>query len=64
MKYMGSKNRIAHDVLSVILKDRKPDQWYVEPFAGGMNVIDKVTGNRIANDMNPYLIEMWHSLVH
>jgi DNA adenine methylase len=64
MKYMGSKNRIAKYILPIILKDRKPNQWYVEPFAGGMNVIDKVDGNRIANDNNKYLIEMWKGLIN
>ena len=34
---MGSKNRIAKFILPIILKERKPEQWYVEPFAGGMN---------------------------
>ena len=45
-----------------MLKDRKHGQWYVEPFAGGMNMIDKVTGNRMANDANKYLIAMWREL--
>ena len=56
MKYMGSKDRIANDILPIILQGRKTDQWYVEPFCGGCNVIDKVKGNRIASDVNPYLI--------
>lgn len=29
MKYMGSKERIAKHILPIILKDRKPEQWYV-----------------------------------
>lgn len=62
MKYMGSKNRISKHILPIILKNRKPEQWYVEPFAGGMNIIDKVNGNRIANDKNKYLISMWKGL--
>jgi len=62
MKYMGGKNRIAKQILPIILQDRKPDQWYVELFAGGCNVIDKVTGNRLASDKNEYLIEMWYDL--
>ena len=57
MKYMGSKNRIAKYLLPIILKDRKPNQWYVEPFVGGANMIDKVDGNRIGFDINPYLID-------
>ena len=42
MKYMGSKARFTKEILPIILKDRKPEQWYVEPFAGGMNVICEV----------------------
>ena len=57
MKYMWSKNRIAKYLLPIILKDRKPWQWYVEPFVWGANMIDKVDGNRIGADYNPYLIE-------
>lgn len=57
MKYMGSKNRIAKEILPIILKDRKESQWYVEPFVGGANMIDKVEGNRIGADINHYLIE-------
>lgn len=57
MKYMGSKNRHAKELLPIILKDRKPGQWYVEPFVGGANMIDKVDGNRIGADIHCYLIE-------
>lgn len=63
MKYLGSKARIAKDILPIILKNRKENQHYVEPFAGGMNLIDKVKGPRIANDIHPYLIPMWEDLV-
>lgn len=62
MKYMGSKARFTKQILPIILKDRKPEQWYVEPFAGGMNVICEVDGNRIANDKNEFLIAMWDEL--
>lgn len=62
MKYMGSKARHAKHILPIILKDRKPDQWYVEPFVGGANVIDKVLGNRIAADINPYVVAMLTAL--
>lgn len=62
MKYMGSKARIAKDLLPIILKDRLERQYYVEPFCGGCNIMDKVDGNRIANDSNSYLISMWKSL--
>jgi DNA adenine methylase len=58
MKYMGSKRRIAKEILPIILKDRRSDQWYVEPFVGGCNIIDKVDGNRIGADNNQYLIAL------
>ena len=62
MKYMGSKNRIAKHILPIILKDRKENQYFVEPFVGGANMIDKVDGNRIGADNNEYLIAMWQGL--
>ena len=62
MKYMGSKNRIAKHILPIILKGRTENQYYVEPFVGGANLIDKVDGLRIGNDINKYLISMWQGL--
>ena len=56
MKYMGSKNRIAKEILPIMLKDRGDRTW-VEPFVGGANMIDKVDGKRIGSDLNEYLIE-------
>ena len=55
MKYMGSKNRIAKHILPIMLKERGVCTW-VEPFVGGANMIDKVEGERIGADLNPYLI--------
>lgn len=60
---MGSKSRFTKEILPIILADRKKEQWYVEPFAGGMNVVCEVEGKRIANDIHYYLIEMWKALV-
>ena len=62
MKYMGSKLRLAKDILPIILKNRKENQYYIEPFVGGCNMIDKVKGNRIASDSNKYLIALWKGL--
>ena len=56
MKYLGSKNRIAKHILPIMLKERGDRTW-VEPFVGGANMIDKVSGKRIGADVNPYLIE-------
>lgn len=64
MKYMGSKARFAKHLLPIILKDRKPKQSYIEPFAGGMNMIDKVDGIRIANDQHEELMAMWQALIY
>jgi DNA adenine methylase len=57
MKYMGSKARYAKDILPIMLKDRKPDQYWVEPFVGGGNIIDKVDGKRLGSDINKYVID-------
>lgn len=56
MKFMGSKNRIAKFILPIMLKNRKPEQFWVEPFVGGGNIIDKVTGNRIGGDYDKNVI--------
>ena len=57
MKYMGSKARIAKHILPIILENRQPDQWYVEPFVGGANIISLVDGNRLGSDSHMFLIE-------
>lgn len=62
MKYQGSKNRIAKELLEITLKDRQPNQYYVEPFVGGANMIDKVNGLRIAGEYNEYIAKMWIEL--
>ena len=53
---MGSKARHAKYILPIILADRKPEQWYIEPFVGGGNVIQYVQGNRLGADINEYII--------
>ena len=62
MKYMGSKARIAKYILPIILSNRKEGQWYVEPFCGGCNTLDKVTGNRVGCDSNEYLIALFDAV--
>lgn len=59
---MGSKNKVAKRLLPIILKNRKPGQVYIEPFCGGCNMIDKVSGPRWANDNNHYLIALFRAL--
>jgi DNA adenine methylase len=66
MKYQGSKNRIAKEILSVILNDErvKDCKYWVEPFVGGANMIDKVPDSfiKIGSDSNEYLIEMFKAI--
>lgn len=60
MKYMGSKNRIAKHILSIMLDaaNEAGITTWVEPFVGGWNMIDKVpdTFKRIGYDLNPHTI--------
>jgi DNA adenine methylase len=62
MRYLGSKNRIAKHLLPVILPHRREGQWWVEPFVGGANMIDKVEGKRLGNDNNEYVIALFKAL--
>jgi len=62
MRYLGSKRRIAKHILPLILKDRTPKQYYVEPFAGGLNSFVQVGGLRLANDINKYVIAMFQAV--
>ena len=57
MKYMGSKNRISKHILQFTQTGREYAQWYVEPFVGGGNMLDKVVGNCKGFDNNLYVIE-------
>jgi len=64
MKYIGSKRKYVKEILPIILKERTSEnQLYLEPFAGGMNVIQHVKGRRIANDKNIYLISLFKELL-
>lgn len=66
MKYMGSKSRIAKYIVPIIQKYINDNQSrsYIEPFMGGCNVIDKIVcKNRIANDNNLYLVELFKGLL-
>lgn len=56
MKFMGSKARLSRELLAVMLPFRREKQLWVEPFVGGANLLDKVTGPRLASDVNPNVI--------
>ena len=61
MKYMGSKSRIAKDIVPIIQKfiDDNDSNIYIEPFVGGANVIDKINcKHKFGFDLNKYLIAL------
>ena len=61
MKYMGSKSKIAADIVPILkgYMQKYRCDLYVEPFVGGANVIDKMGGFvRIGADLNKYLIAL------
>lgn len=61
MKYMGSKSRIAKDIVPIIQEyiDNNNITKYWEPFVGGANVIDKISCNqKVGSDKNKYLIAL------
>lgn len=62
MKYVGSKGRHAKQILPIILAGRKEGQAYVEPFVGGANTIQHVSGRRIGGDLHKSLIDMWREV--
>jgi len=58
MKYMGSKNRLAKDIVP-ILNSFNDRELYIEPFVGGANIIDKVDFKiKRGLDKNKYLIAL------
>ena len=57
IKYMGSKRRIAKEIIPIITKGRTTETVY-DLFCGGFNLIDKIEGKRVANDNNKYLIAL------
>lgn len=65
MKYMGSKAKIAKDILPFIHSYMMINNidTYIEPFVGGANMIDKVqASHRYGYDKNRYLIALFKHL--
>jgi len=59
MKYMGSKSRHAKEIIPIIMRKHSPNMYYIEPFVGGGNVIDKIPcKKRIGCDSNKYIIAL------
>ena len=62
MQYIGGKTKFSKAIIQAIKPELFPS--YIEPFAGGMNVISEViNSNRIAADTNRYLIALWNELI-
>lgn len=64
MKYMGSKRRVAKEIIPIMLKNSHSGQCFYDMFCGGCNLIDKIpsTFKRFANDINPYVIALFKEL--
>ena len=65
MVYMGSKSRVTKYIVPIIQQCINDNNLsvYIEPFAGGMNVVDKIKAPfRIASDKNRYLIALFQHL--
>lgn len=66
MRYMGSKQRIADELLKVIFDISKLTNTFVDLFCGSCSIIERVpdTYVKIANDKNKFLIEMFKALIN
>ena len=60
MKYVGSKNRLAKELVPLIQLYITDDiKGYLEPFVGGANMIDKIEcNNKFGCDIHEELIEL------
>lgn len=60
MKYVGSKNKLSKDLVSIIQSYITEDTaGYLEPFVGGANMIDKIQHhNKIGCDVHKQLIAL------
>lgn len=61
MKYIGSKAKIAADIVPILQGyiNEYGIKQYVEPFVGGFNIIDKIEcENRLGNDIDPLVCEL------
>ena len=63
MKYMGSKARHAKHIVAAMALDLTSATAYVEPFAGGCNLLAQVRHpDRRANDVNTYVMQLMAAL--
>lgn len=62
MRYQGGKYRLSKRIARIVEELRSPGQIYYEPFCGSCVVAEKISGIRIASDINPYLIALFRQL--
>jgi len=61
MRYLGGKYRIRSKISSA-LEQMRYGRDYLEPFVGGANVLQEMSGKRVASDSNKALITMYKEL--
>lgn len=65
MVYQGSKSKIARYIIPIMTQFLNGDNYFIDAFCGGCNLIDKIEyDNRIANDINRYLISLFKYVVN
>ena len=63
MRYSGSKDRFAKDIIPFITRNLTDDKVYIEPFCGGCNLLSKIEHNKKwGNDKNEFVISMWKAI--
>lgn len=63
MRYSGSKDRFAKDIIPIITRNLTENKVYIEPFCGGCNLLSKVEHtNKWGNDKNTFVISMWQAI--
>ena len=63
MRYCGSKRRFMKYLLPIIMEGTTDNTVFVDVFGGGMNVVSEIPlKNKLANDINRYIISLWKHL--
>lgn len=62
MQYFGGKARLAKKIAAIIESARPNSTTFTDVFTGGLNVVCAMSGERIANDGNVPLINMYKAI--
>ena len=63
MTYMGSKEKIADEIVTLLTKFRKPGQLYWEPFLGSASTFCRMSGPKLGTDAMTSLVMLWNSVI-